>query len=76
MASMIDNRSIFQAPVNKAALITLFDVKDAFGATRKMTFKDKRAYFESVGIDYDRAYHYYDKVIRLNELYNKRRFKM
>jgi hypothetical protein len=71
-----DQRPVFQAnniPSIRTKTFTHFpDVKEALIASQKIKLlKDKREYFVSVGLDYDRTVQYYDLVNELNELFDK-----
>ena len=61
------DRQIFQSrKMIKPVTVSLYDVRDAFEATEKLSRADREEYFEARGIDYENSIMYYDFVRKLD----------
>jgi hypothetical protein len=49
--------------------ISYNDINDAIDASKKLSEKDKKEYFYSIGINYDNVKKYYNYILTLEYLY-------
>lgn len=70
---VMSNRQVFQtqSPITN---VKLCDIYEAFEATSKLTYIQKKDYFASLGLDLDRVEKYLKPVLVLEYLYTTTKF--
>lgn len=65
-------RTVFQSDSATGNDLSIDDINDCLCATQGLEMRDKRDYFESHGIDYEKVVKYYDVVVGLNRAFDYR----